>query len=283
MAELRTVIAATDELSAPADSDVLVGMDVSDTTGTGGGAEGTPKRGLLSVLKTYFSAHGSNSITGTGTANRIGTATTANALHDTMLAASAATQVALAVQAAPSQTASPFVVEGSNGTNWFEVQSDGGVIIDQRTGATYANILNVKYQGNQRFYVDSTGIAYASLGFNGGGGFFTTDANGNVVALGNITGRHLIGNGTSPTVTGNGSSNGSVSGKDMAGKITVGTGTTTSIVLTFGAAYATAPALVVNAQTTTTPIKVVTTTTTATLTTTAFTAGEVLCYVTAGF
>lgn len=99
----------------------------------------------------------------------------------------------------------------------------------------------------------------------------------------NSNANHLIGIGTAPTVTGNGSSNGSITGKDSFCKVTVGTGTTTSIVITFGTEYANAPVCVVNAQTTTTPINVVTTTTTATLTCAAFTAGEVLCVVTGGF
>lgn len=94
---------------------------------------------------------------------------------------------------------------------------------------------------------------------------------------------HYIGIGTAPTVTGDGTTNGSVVGSDFASRITVGTGTTTTITLTFGTAFTNAPACVVNAATTTTPINVSTTVSAATLTTTAFTAGEVLHVMCGGF
>lgn len=94
---------------------------------------------------------------------------------------------------------------------------------------------------------------------------------------------HMLGIGTAPTVAGNGSTNGSIAGSDSFSKVTVGTGSTTQITITFGRAYSTAPVCVVNAQTTTTPINVSTTTTTAVLTTAAFTAGEVLHVVCGGF
>ena len=223
----------------------------------------------------------------TGTANRFGTPTTNDVLADTMFSASATTQKALVIQAKATPTAAPFVVQQSDGTPWFSVASDGNVIIDQRTAATFANALDVKYQGTTQASIagagGSAGVWTARVGFNGGGGFFTTDASGNVVGLGTITGKHFLGNGTSPTVAGDGSSNGSIAGKDFASTITVGTGSTTTVTVTFGTAYATAPACTCAAQTTTTAIKVATTTTTAVLTTTIFTAGEKLQLICGGF
>ncbi len=229
----------------------------------------------------------SNNILANATANRFGTATTNDTAADTMFSASGTTKKALVVQAKATPTVSPFVVQQSDGVSFFQVQSDGGVIIDQRTGATFTKALDVKFQGSTIFTVaaaaGTASVVVTTGSFNGAGGFFTTDAAGKVVAFGDVSTRHYLGQGTAPTVVGNGSSAGTIAGKDAFCKVTVGTGVTTSIVITFGTAYATAPVCVVNAQTTTTPINVVTTTTTATLTCAAFTAGEVLHVITGGF
>lgn len=210
-----------------------------------------------------------------------GTPTTADANADNTFAASAAGKKALVVQSKASLTASPFHVQYSDGTTLFEVQRDGNAVINQQFGNVASKPLSLKYAN-----AEVANIGYLGDGvFNGGlsvNGFFTASAAGDTLAR-DATARHHLGTGTSPTVTGNGSSNGSIAGKDAFCKVTVGTGVTTSIVITFGTAYATAPVCVVNAQSTTTPINVVTTTTTATLTCAAFTAGEVLCVVTGGF
>lgn len=170
----------------------------------------------------------------------------------------------------------------SSTTGGFIVQSDLGVIINQVTGATYAQILDAKYLGTTQFSASFNGEVIARAGFNGGSGFFTTDISGNVVALGNITGKHLLGNGTSPTVADNGGNDSTIAGKDTACKVTVGTGSTTTITITFGTAYATAPVCVVSGSVSS-DIKVATTTTTAVLTHAGFTDAEVLHVVCIGF
>lgn len=48
--------------------------------------------------------------------------------------------------------------EMSDGTRCFSWQSDGGLIVDQRTGATFTKMLDVKYQGTTYGFVDTTGI-----------------------------------------------------------------------------------------------------------------------------
>lgn len=116
----------------------------------------------LEVTQTFTASQ-----TWTGTANRFGTATTNDALADTMMSVSATTQKALVLQMKASQTASPFVVQTSAGVACTSVQSDGGMIIDQRTGATYANPLDVRYQGTILFTVPFGGGAnvYGNLVF----------------------------------------------------------------------------------------------------------------------
>lgn len=226
---------------------------------------------------------------GAGTANRFGTATTNDAIADTMFSASATSTRGLVVQAKNTPTVAPFQVQRSDGTSFLQVQSDGGVIINQQTSATFVNQLDVKFQGTTFFSVSGSGISTALAtsvgGFNAAGGNFTvTSTSGNITTLGTTSSKHYLGNGTSPTVAGDGTSNGSIAGKDAFSQVTVGTGTTTTITITFGTAYATAPVCVANAQTTVTPLRMATTTTTAVLTTTtAFTAGEVLHVVCGGF
>ncbi len=217
-----------------------------------------------------------------GTGN--GTPTTADANADVMFAASAADKRALVIQAKPTPTASPFVVQKSDGTPFFQVQSDGGIISDQRTGAAFSTIASFKYQGVEQFGVNFGGTAIARAGFNGAGGLFITDTSGNVVASGAVTAKHLIGNGTSPTVADDGASGSTIAGKDSFCKVTVGSGPVNTITITFGTAYANAPVAQVHSNTNT-DFKVATTTTALTITRVggAFTAGEVLHISCGGF
>jgi hypothetical protein len=125
----------------------------------------------------------------------------------------------------------------------LNVQSDGGLIINQTSGATYADILRLQYLGVTKFQFQYNGNLIATT-YNGAGGLFTTDASGNVIAA-DATTKHLIGGGISHSV-GNCGASPSVSGKGAFARITVGTGSPASCTLTFGSAYATAPAC--NAQ-----------------------------------
>lgn len=161
------------------------------------------------------------------------------------------------------------VLLGSNGSPYSTVGSYGSQV---RSDGAFVWSLNTTVPGtiDTALVRNAAGVVEVSSNYTGG-------------TSRDLMARHLLGGGTAPTVTGDGSSNGSIAGKDTFSKVTVGTGTTTSIVITFGTAYTNAPACVVNAQTTATSINVATTTTTATLTTTAFTAGEVLHVVCGSF
>jgi hypothetical protein len=93
MSELREVFDGADVLTAPVDADTILVLDKSDTTGTGGGAEGTPKEMALSVLKTYVSASptlvtpaatvedaGTNTVLAAATLRRTSSGTPANGI-----------------------------------------------------------------------------------------------------------------------------------------------------------------------------------------------------------
>ena len=224
-----------------------------------------------------------------GTGMRIGTATTADATADSLFAASATTKKGLVIQAKATPTQPPFVVQQSDGTPWFSVTTDGSVLIDQRTAATFTRMLKVSYQGAEKMSVDASGIVYsgATGGFNGGGGFFTTDSSGHVTALGRLSGNHLLSNGTSPTAPAGGGTCGtsapSIAGKDSGFRLTVGSVAATSCTVTFGTAWVTAPVCVASSSATTTAVNVATTTTTAVLSAAALTPAEVLHVVCVGF
>lgn len=76
-----------------------------------------------------------------------------HASNSTLIVSQAAAAVPLAVQAATSQTGHIFSTRNSVGTACTSVQSDGGMIIDQRAGATYSQMLTVKYIGTEIFAV----------------------------------------------------------------------------------------------------------------------------------
>jgi hypothetical protein len=79
-------------------------------------------------------------------------------------------------------------------------------------------------------------------------GACTTYANVNVLDLGV---RHPIGTGTAPTIASGFGSSPSIAGTDAGGRVTVGTGGVAATgAVTFGTAWATAPACVVNNETT---------------------------------
>ena len=99
--------------------------------------------------------------------------------------------------------------------------------------------------------------------------------------------RHLIGSGTAPTVastTSNscGTTSPTIAGTDSAGKVTVGATSGTSCTVTFGTAYANAPACQANNETTSNLMRSTTTTTTAIIAGT-MVGGDVLSYVCIGY
>jgi hypothetical protein len=178
----------------------------------------------------------------------------------------------------------PFIVSMSpGGPTALEVQSDGGVIINQRSGAVYANILDVLYQGVRLAAVTGTDAASAAInsygGFNGAQGNFAVAAlTGNIFTAGTMQAKHLKGGGTTPTVTDDGNHDSALVGKDAFCKVTVGTGVITAITITFGTAYPIAPVYLVGSDIHT-DLKCVATTTGLTITradNAPFTAGEVL-------
>lgn len=108
-------------------------------------------------------------------------------------------------------------------------------------------------------------------------------ATGTSVALSaDATARHFLGTGTSPTVTGASSTCGTtaaaIAGKDTGGTVTVGSVGGTVCVVTFGTAFANAPACVVSRAVAAGDLAVTTSTTALTATAT-FGAGELFNYV----
>ena len=169
-----------------------VGVGTTDLDGTPAigriTAKGTTNDGTTNIIvgrdsdeANVFSVDTNGSIVGSGTANRIGTATTNNANADTMFASSGVGKTALQIQGAPSPTGGvhQFVVGPSDGAAGvgFIVQSDFGVIIKPATGATYGSMLTVVDTGNTtRLTVDGNGIVVA--------GNMTTANTANGVGLG---------------------------------------------------------------------------------------------------
>lgn len=116
---------------------------------------------------------------------RLGTATTADSAADFLIGISGTTKKGLVIQAKATPTASPFVVQQSDGTPFFQVQSDGGVIIDQQTQATYSRILDVKFQGAHLLEITPSGATLTgSLSF---GSFSNVISFGGDLLLGRLT------------------------------------------------------------------------------------------------
>lgn len=107
-----------------------------------------------------------------------------------------------------------------------------------------------------------------------------TSGSGHWVAPGSVAfTSHLTTSGTAPSLGACGTSP-SITGNDIAGKVTVGTGgIATSCTITFASAYASAPHCFINNQTTIVAVQAVPSTTTLVMNSTlAFTAGAVLDY-----
>lgn len=142
----------------------------------------------------------------------------------------------------------------------------------------------------------ANGTLQAGLGTGTGGGgsliFRTgtpgstgTTANSYATALTINNAGHLIVTGTAPTIASGFGTSPSIAGADHAGRVTVGTGgIATTGAITFGQAFATAPACTVNNETTVLLAQATATTTTLTITSaTPFTASDKLTYVCLGY
>lgn len=278
---------------------IVFGGDSSFATVTRTGADGTTyatQREYVFVHPTYAFA-GATTVTTAATvaitappiagtsatltnkyALMVGVPTTGDAAADNVIGCSAAAKKGLVIQQKATPSAPAFEVQGSDGTTQFAVGFGGNITSNVTAEAGTAYAFRTSYLGAVKFSISYDG----SYGL--GSGIAFTDALGNSTSLTNSS-KHYLGVGTSPTVTGNGSSNGSIVGKDPFCKVTVGTGTTTSVVITFGLAYTTAPVVVANGETSG-ACCCTSTTTTATITrpaAAAFTAGEVLHVVCGGF
>jgi len=135
------------------------------------------------------------------------------------------------------------------------------------------------------FYLSSSTSAnggLAALSFNRESGSIMKIGQGTTSGFGDLRARHLL-TATSvgaPTIASGFGTTPSIAGGDDGGRITVGTGgVATTGVITFGVAYATAPACVANNETTIQLIQATATTTTLTLTASAaFTAADKLTW-----
>lgn len=142
--------------------------------------------------------------------------------------------------------------------------------------------------------VDQTYTGSVSTGTGNGGGFIwqTSPAGGSgtsqnalVTAFTINSAGHFIAGGTAPTITSGFGTSPSIAGTDQGGRVTVGTGgIATTGVVTFGKAFATAPACTVNNETTVLLAQATATTTTLTITSaTPFTAADKLTYTCVGY
>lgn len=94
---------------------------------------------------------------------------------------------------------------------------------------------------------------------------------------------HIVMTGTAPAVSSCGTGSPSVAGTDVAGRITIGTGTPSSCTLTFANAYATAPSCTVGDETTSLLLKGIASTTTLVITAVAFGNGDTISYICLGY
>jgi hypothetical protein len=140
------------------------------------------------------------------------------------------------------------------------------------------------------FYLSSATSANGGLGalsFNRESGSIMKIGQGTTAGYGDLKARQLLTATSSgaPTIASGFGTSPSIAGGDDGGRITVGTGGTASTgAITFGVAYATAPACVANNETTISLVQATTTTTTLTLTSSApFTAGDKLTWVCRGW
>ena len=178
-------IDSTAIIKGSADDTKLLRIEVDGFT-TGTTRVATPPNADFTMAGLELTQTFTASQTWTGTANRVGTATTNDALADTMMSASATTKKALVLQMKAVQTAHALSVQTSAGVACTSVQSDGGLIVDQRTSATYSKILDVLLAGTRKFAVTTSATEVTgdiefqalanSINFAGGGRLHLTNA-----------------------------------------------------------------------------------------------------------
>lgn len=142
------------------------GSVLTDAAGNGilswaaGGGGGTPGGSDTQFQYNNAGAFGGTSFMTVRAAGfRLGPAGTNDTDADSMTVASAAGKKGMVFQFGNAVPTQPVLqAQMSDGTRCFEVQTDGGMIIDQRTAATYSNILEAKYAGVRKFFVDTNGV-----------------------------------------------------------------------------------------------------------------------------
>lgn len=147
--------------------------------------------------------------------------------------------------------------------------------------------MEIKTGGNKAAdmaYQNSLTTWKVGVGAWGGNGYNLEFQNGALQGTLDRYGRWLAG-GTAPSITSGFGTTPAIAGKDMAGRITVGTGgVDTSGVITFGNAWTTAPSCTANDETTTLLVKATASTTTLTLTSaSAWGAADKLTWVCIGY
>ncbi len=113
----------------------------------------------------------------TGTANRVGTATTNDALADTMFSASGATKKGFVIQAAPAQTENAFEIQASDGTAASGIRaSDGSWLLPSGAGFLWSSTtdassgsydLFMSREAADRLKIYDAGYGTASLSVSG--------------------------------------------------------------------------------------------------------------------
>lgn len=124
----------------------------------------------------------------------------------------------------------------------------------------------------ERMRIDSTGNV----------GIGDTSPGSKLEVGGDVTARHVLGNGSAPSVSTCGTTP-SIVGTDMAGKVTIGTGVVTSCTLTFATAWGNAPSCFANDESTSLLVSTATTTTVLTITSATTMATNVIAYGCLGF
>ena len=172
----------------------------------------------------------------------------------------------------------------NNSNNGLSVAAGGGIILKSAVIITNTNLLGFNATSTDSSAVDLvlTRPAAGQLDI-GSTGDCSTASRCRDIRL-----RHLVGGGTAPTVANTsanscGTTTATIAGTDSAGKVTIGATSGTSCTITFGTAYTNAPACWANDETTQMVTKAITTTTTLIVSSTLFTAGDVVSFGCTGY
>lgn len=191
--------------------------------------------------------------------------------------------------------------------NMQEWQNNAGGVISGITAAGYGSFPVISMDGWWTLSQTGSGgiafgsghvIAWGSSATNSATGTVSGDSglarnaagivevnNGTAGTYRDLLQRHPLAGGTSPTITSGFGTTPSIAGKDAAGRVTVGTGGTAATgTITFGTAWATAPACTAANETTQLVLFPTATTTTLVLaSTTPFTAADKLVWICVGY